>query len=50
MSCLPAAIEHRTYYDPRDSGFEQELRRRLARWVDIRRKRAARAADRPGES
>jgi len=49
MSCLPAAIQNRTYYDPKDSGFEQELRRRLARWADIRRERAAKAAEPPGD-
>jgi putative ATPase len=29
MSCLPPALEGRTYYEPTDRGLEKELRRRL---------------------
>jgi len=39
MTCLPPALEGRTYYDPTDRGFEKEIRQRLERWATIRRKR-----------
>ena len=32
MSCLPPALEGRTYYEPRERGFEQEIKRRLEVW------------------
>jgi putative ATPase len=38
MSCLPPALEGRRYYQPTDRGFEQEIRRRLDRWTEIRKK------------
>ncbi len=41
MSCLPPALEGRTYYEPSDRGFEQEIRQRLERWREIRRRRRA---------
>jgi len=40
MSCLPPALEGRSYYEPTDRGFEKELKRRLAEWEQL--KRAAR--------
>jgi putative ATPase len=36
MSCLPPALEGRTYYDPKERGFEREIRRRLEGWADIK--------------
>ncbi|HEY3045574.1 MAG TPA: replication-associated recombination protein A [Vicinamibacterales bacterium] len=39
MSCLPPALEGRKYYDPRDRGFEKEIKRRLDGWEEIKRKR-----------
>ena len=40
MSCLPPALEGRTYYDPKDRGFEKEIRRRLDGWAEIKNKRS----------
>jgi putative ATPase len=39
MSCLPSALEGRKYYDPKDRGFEKEIKRRLDGWEEIKRKR-----------
>src|SRR2546426_4287020 len=39
MSCLPSALEGRKYYDPRDRGFEKEIKRRLDGWEEIKKKR-----------
>jgi putative ATPase len=39
MSCLPDALEGRRYYEPRDRGFEKEIKRRLDGWAEIKRKR-----------
>jgi len=39
MSCLPSALEGRTYYDPKDRGFEKEIKRRLDGWAEIKKKR-----------
>jgi len=39
MSCLPSALEGRTYYEPRDRGFEKEIKRRLDGWAEIKKKR-----------
>ena len=38
MSCLPSALEGRTYYVPTDRGFEREIKRRLDGWEEIKRK------------
>jgi putative ATPase len=40
MSCLPPDLQNRRYYQPRDRGFEKEIRRRLDAWEKIRRARA----------
>jgi putative ATPase len=40
MSCLPPALEGRKYYDPRDRGFEREIKRRLDEWTQIKKNRA----------
>jgi putative ATPase len=39
MSCLPPALEGRTYYEPRERGFEKEIKRRLDGWAEIKKKR-----------
>ncbi|MGH7484833.1 MAG: replication-associated recombination protein A, partial [bacterium] len=39
MSCLPPALEGRKYYEPRERGFEKEIKRRLDGWEAIKRKR-----------
>ena len=39
MSCLPPALEGRRYYEPRERGFEKEIKRRLDGWAEIKRKR-----------
>jgi putative ATPase len=39
MSCLPPALDGRKYYDPKDRGFEKEIKRRLDGWADIKRRR-----------
>src|SRR5882762_6728423 len=39
MSCLPSALEGRKYYEPKDRGFEKEIKRRLDGWEDIKKKR-----------
>ena len=39
MSCLPPSLEGRRYYEPRDRGFEQEIKRRLDRWAELKAKR-----------
>ncbi|MBI3846059.1 MAG: replication-associated recombination protein A [Planctomycetes bacterium] len=38
MSCLPAALQERRYYEPGDRGFEKTITERLATWEAIRRK------------
>ena len=39
MSCLPRALEGRKYYQPRERGFEKEIKRRLDGWEDIKKRR-----------
>jgi putative ATPase len=39
MSCLPPALADRKYYDPKERGFEKEIKRRLDGWEEIKRKR-----------
>jgi putative ATPase len=40
MSCLPPALQGRKYYEPKDRGFEKEIKRRLDGWEEIKKKRA----------
>lgn len=40
MTCLPPALEGRRYYEPKERGFEKELRRRLEGWAEIKKRRA----------
>ena len=44
MDCLPESLRHRTYYEPRERGFEKELKRRLDAWKEIKRKRRTEGA------
>jgi putative ATPase len=39
MSCLPPALEGRKYYDPKERGFEKEIKRRLDGWAEIKKRR-----------
>jgi putative ATPase len=39
MSCLPSALADRTYYAPKDRGFEKEIKRRLDAWEQIKKNR-----------
>ena len=36
MTCLPESLAGRKYYQPTDRGFEQEIRRRLEAWRQLR--------------
>jgi putative ATPase len=39
MSCLPSALEGRKYYEPKERGFEKEIKRRLDGWDAIKKSR-----------
>jgi putative ATPase len=39
MSCLPPSLEGRKYYEPRERGFEKEIKRRLDGWERIKNER-----------
>jgi putative ATPase len=39
MSCLPDALAGRKYYQPKERGFEKEIKRRLDGWDDIKKRR-----------
>jgi putative ATPase len=39
MSCLPPALLGRKYYEPRERGFEKEIKRRLEGWEEIKKRR-----------
>jgi putative ATPase len=39
MTCLPPALEGRQYYEPKDRGFEKEVKRRLDGWTEIKKQR-----------
>ena len=40
MECLPPSLKGRTYYEPKDRGFEKEIRRRLEGWRQIKARRS----------
>jgi len=46
MSCLPPALEGRKYYQPRERGFEKEIKRRIDGWDQIKRQRRQKHAER----
>jgi putative ATPase len=39
MSCLPPALAGRRYYEPKERGFEKEIKRRLDGWARIKESR-----------
>ena len=39
MSCLPPALDGRKYYEPKERGFEKEIKRRLDGWAAIKKQR-----------
>jgi putative ATPase len=39
MDCLPSSLQGRTYYDPKERGFEKEIKRRLEGWKQIKQGR-----------
>jgi putative ATPase len=39
MSCLPSALLGRKYYEPKERGFEKEIKRRLDGWEEIKKRR-----------
>jgi putative ATPase len=39
MPCLPPALEGRKYYDPKERGFEKEIKRRLDAWEALKQRR-----------
>jgi putative ATPase len=39
MSCLPDALAGRKYYQPKERGFEKEIKRRLDGWDEIKQRR-----------
>jgi replication-associated recombination protein RarA len=42
MDCLPASLKGRAYYEPKERGFEKEIKRRLEGWKEIKQGRRAR--------
>jgi putative ATPase len=40
MSCLPEALADRKYYEPKERGFEKEIKRRLDGWAEIKKRRS----------
>ncbi len=39
MSCLPASLDGRVYYQPTERGFEKEIKRRLDGWAALKKQR-----------
>jgi putative ATPase len=39
MDCLPPNLQGRTFYEPTEHGFEKEIKRRLERWNEIKKRR-----------
>ena len=39
MACLPPALAGRKYYEPKERGFEKEIKRRLDGWEQIKKSR-----------
>ncbi len=42
MSCLPQELADKKYYEPKERGFEKEIKRRLDGWAEIKRQRRER--------
>ncbi len=45
MSCLPPELADRKYYDPKERGFEKEIKRRLDGWASIKTQRRAKTTE-----
>ena len=45
MSCLPTELADKKYYEPKDRGFEKEIKRRLDGWTEIKRKRSTKPTE-----
>jgi putative ATPase len=45
MTCLPPALEGRKYYEPKERGFEKEIKRRLDGWEEIKKRRTLNSPD-----
>ena len=41
MSCLPPELAGKKYYDPKERGFEKEIKRRLDGWAEIKKQRSS---------
>ena len=39
MTCLPESLRDRVYYEPKERGFEKEIKRRLDGWKEIKKGR-----------
>jgi putative ATPase len=39
MECLPPSLGSRVYYEPKERGFEKEIKRRLDGWKQIKKER-----------
>jgi putative ATPase len=39
MSCLPPELADKKYYEPKERGFETEIKRRLDGWTELKKKR-----------
>jgi len=39
MSCLPKELADKKYYEPKERGFEKEIKRRLDGWAEIKKNR-----------
>jgi putative ATPase len=39
MTCLPPELSGKTYYEPKERGFEKEIKRRLDAWTAIKKRR-----------
>ena len=45
MSCLPSELAGRKYYDPKERGFEKEIKRRLDGWTAIKKQRQEKTSE-----
>jgi putative ATPase len=45
MSCLPAELADKKYYDPKERGFEKEIKRRLDGWAAIKKQRQEKTSE-----
>ncbi|MCI2430502.1 replication-associated recombination protein A [Candidatus Acetothermia bacterium] len=37
MECLPESLQGKRYYQPREAGYEKEIKRRLERWRELKK-------------